>query len=300
MSHPFAQWENALSRMSEVNEDMKELVSKWKEMLNTTPSCVEFHFFDGTMYSIPNFALMQQRMTLASVNATPDTLVVRDEDGDIHVGGVILDDGTGCDPAGSYTAEGISGTGWSITTTALQTNNTYIKPYTIELGSVFRALDPTLANIVKLTTAIDNSPPPPPQPDSQGGWNDIQIGDVIIRPRYFNNTNPYVSTVYIVVPSPNPARTFAVASILHKQNGASARYQVICTHSVLLLIDNPPNTAVLGSSKEYIASNINSLIDLDFIDHVVKQEYDSTNTEVTVTVRDNAVLHLLCLSAEEP
>jgi len=88
MAHPYQQWENALKFMSEAQEDVKELVSKWKEMLNTTPHCVEFHFFDGSMYSIPNFAMMQQKMTVASVDAEPDTLVMRDSSCGITVGNI--------------------------------------------------------------------------------------------------------------------------------------------------------------------------------------------------------------------
>jgi hypothetical protein len=49
-------WANAMSAITADQQDMHELVSRWKDMLNPTPMDVDFHFFDNTMYSIPNFA----------------------------------------------------------------------------------------------------------------------------------------------------------------------------------------------------------------------------------------------------
>lgn len=51
-------WERANASLLGAQNDCKELVSKWKEMLNSIPHDVQFKFFDGTTYCIPNFAKM--------------------------------------------------------------------------------------------------------------------------------------------------------------------------------------------------------------------------------------------------
>jgi hypothetical protein len=108
MAHPFQQWENALAHMSEVQEDMKELVSKWKEMVNSEPHCVEFHFFDGTVYSVPNFAKL---MSNISVESVPGNIVKRDENGGINASSVTVVNNNG---SGTFTPDGVSGVGWEL------------------------------------------------------------------------------------------------------------------------------------------------------------------------------------------
>jgi hypothetical protein len=76
-------WEKAMSSIMEAQEDIKELVSKWKEMLNTIPHDVEFRFFDGQVYKIPNFAKLMKLMLKPSVTPEPNTLVLRNDQGDI-------------------------------------------------------------------------------------------------------------------------------------------------------------------------------------------------------------------------
>lgn len=86
-------WDRASASIAEAQEDIKELVSKWKEMLISQPACVEFHFFDGTSYTIPNFALMQKQMSVYSKDNIPGTLVLRDGGrGVIKAGELLLSD----------------------------------------------------------------------------------------------------------------------------------------------------------------------------------------------------------------
>lgn len=51
-------FEDVLNVLANSHYDMRVLVSKWQELLNPDPDYVEFQFFDGTTYKVPNFTML--------------------------------------------------------------------------------------------------------------------------------------------------------------------------------------------------------------------------------------------------
>jgi hypothetical protein len=61
-------WNQAIAAITENQGDMRELISKWADMLDPTPADVVFEMFDGSVYTIPNFAKIANSLACSNVD----------------------------------------------------------------------------------------------------------------------------------------------------------------------------------------------------------------------------------------
>lgn len=60
-------WNQAIATIKENQADMRELISKWADMLNATPADVSFELFDGTVHTVPNIAKIASALRASDV-----------------------------------------------------------------------------------------------------------------------------------------------------------------------------------------------------------------------------------------
>jgi hypothetical protein len=83
-------WQRAMASILEAQEDIKELVSKWKELMSSIPQTITFNFFDGQSFSIPNFAKIMGMLGSVTSENIPNSLVLRGEDAGIRAENFII------------------------------------------------------------------------------------------------------------------------------------------------------------------------------------------------------------------
>lgn len=76
---------SVITAISANQDDMRELIGKWQDLISEIPGEVTFDFFDGTSSTIDNFAKIQIEFGAATVTPDADTVVKRNGSGGIEV-----------------------------------------------------------------------------------------------------------------------------------------------------------------------------------------------------------------------
>ena len=100
----------ALRKLIESQGDLVEIITKWEEMLDTTPRMVSFNLADGE-HVVPNVQMVIDEMNRTALPTTPTFKFVTSEDSDgtatLRSTGVSMRGKDGS--AAAYSAKGISG-----------------------------------------------------------------------------------------------------------------------------------------------------------------------------------------------
>jgi hypothetical protein len=83
-------FDDVLNVLANSHYDMRVLVSKWQEMLNSEPATVVFQFFDGTEFEIENFASIEKSVRDAISNYGNVALLSTAGNRDQYNGGRLL------------------------------------------------------------------------------------------------------------------------------------------------------------------------------------------------------------------